>query len=176
MANTLYGFGLFLLAAAIVGGGLKAFGFELPVLKSTGRQITLAVLGIVLIGSAKWDKIQELIFPPRIVVVTDGPTTLEPGQEHKVPFSLTQSGRVEVVIESLIPDLNGSSEQKGMQVQYGLLVTIRSAQSEGPSPSRQMGVSEALSEILPPGSGMITVFNFATNPRMKVTLRISHQK
>jgi hypothetical protein len=37
MSNTLLGFGLFALVAAIVGGGLKAFGFEVGPLKSTGR-------------------------------------------------------------------------------------------------------------------------------------------
>jgi hypothetical protein len=30
MSNTLLGFGLFALVAAIVGGGLKAFGFDEP--------------------------------------------------------------------------------------------------------------------------------------------------
>ena len=40
MSNTLLGFGLFLVAAAIVGGGMEAFGFKLPVIQSTPRQIT----------------------------------------------------------------------------------------------------------------------------------------
>ena len=47
MSNTLLGFGLFALVAAIVGGGLKAFGFELGVLKSTRRQILLTLVGLM---------------------------------------------------------------------------------------------------------------------------------
>jgi hypothetical protein len=42
--------GLACLIAAVVGGGLKAFAIEVPVLASLGRQIALGVLGLVLIG------------------------------------------------------------------------------------------------------------------------------
>lgn len=42
--------GLACLIAAVVGGGLKAFAIEVPVLASLGRQIALGVLGLILIG------------------------------------------------------------------------------------------------------------------------------
>ncbi len=38
--------GLACLIAAVVGGGLKAFGIEVPVLASLGRQIALGILGL----------------------------------------------------------------------------------------------------------------------------------
>lgn len=42
--------GVIALFAAILGGGLKALGFEIPVLQSTRRQILLAAFGTVLIA------------------------------------------------------------------------------------------------------------------------------
>jgi hypothetical protein len=41
--------GLACLIAALVGGGLKAFGIEIPILKSVARQIALGLLGLILI-------------------------------------------------------------------------------------------------------------------------------
>jgi hypothetical protein len=41
--------GIACLIAAVVGGGLKAFGIEVPALKSLVRQVVLGVLGAVLI-------------------------------------------------------------------------------------------------------------------------------
>ena len=41
--------GLVCVMAAAIGGGLKAFGMEIPVVSSVGRQLTLALLGVVLI-------------------------------------------------------------------------------------------------------------------------------
>jgi hypothetical protein len=38
--------------AAVVGGGLKAFGIEIPALASGRRQITLGVLGLILAGGS----------------------------------------------------------------------------------------------------------------------------
>jgi hypothetical protein len=49
--TTLMSAGLACLIAAIVGGGLKAFGIEMPVLGSIGRQVLLAGLGGVLVIS-----------------------------------------------------------------------------------------------------------------------------
>lgn len=42
--------GLACLIAAVVGGGLKAFAIEVPVLASLGRQIALGVLGLILLA------------------------------------------------------------------------------------------------------------------------------
>jgi hypothetical protein len=52
MSTTLLTTGLVCVIAAIVGGGLKAFGLELPILRSGGRQGLLATLGIILMVGA----------------------------------------------------------------------------------------------------------------------------
>ena len=44
--------GIACVMAAIVGGGLKAFGFEIPALESGARQAVLGILGLALIGGA----------------------------------------------------------------------------------------------------------------------------
>jgi len=49
MDSTLLLLGIACIIAAIVGGGLKAVGFEFPALNSIGRQIGLAALGGILV-------------------------------------------------------------------------------------------------------------------------------
>ena len=48
MDNTLLGVGIACVIAAIVGGGLKAFGLEIPLVNSVKRQTLLGLLGVVL--------------------------------------------------------------------------------------------------------------------------------
>lgn len=45
MSSTLLNVGLACIIAAIIGGGLKAFGLEIPILDSWKRQILLAIFG-----------------------------------------------------------------------------------------------------------------------------------
>lgn len=52
MQETLLLAGIACVMAAIVGGGLKAFGFEIPALESGTRQAVLGILGLALIGFA----------------------------------------------------------------------------------------------------------------------------
>jgi hypothetical protein len=49
---TILGAGLACVIAAIVGGGLKAFGVEVPLLTSVKRQLLLGALGAALVGFA----------------------------------------------------------------------------------------------------------------------------
>ena len=56
METTLVSAGLACVIAAVVGGGLKAFGIELPVLGSLARQLLLGGLGVILVlGGARPD-------------------------------------------------------------------------------------------------------------------------
>ena len=48
MDSTLLGAGLACMVAAIVGGGMKAFGIEIPLVSSTKRQMMLGLLGLTL--------------------------------------------------------------------------------------------------------------------------------
>ncbi len=56
--------GLACLIAALVGGGLNAFGIEIPVLKSVARQIALGLLGIILIVIPVIQSPKHLVPPP----------------------------------------------------------------------------------------------------------------
>lgn len=49
METILLSAGLACLMAAIIGGGLKAFGIEIPLLQSLARQLILGALGVVLV-------------------------------------------------------------------------------------------------------------------------------
>ncbi len=49
MNTTLFGIGLACVIAALVGGGLRAAGFEFPIIASLRRQVLLAALGGILI-------------------------------------------------------------------------------------------------------------------------------
>jgi hypothetical protein len=46
----LFGPGVVAIMGAIVGGGLEAFGVQVPVLSSVGRQVLLGVVGLALVG------------------------------------------------------------------------------------------------------------------------------
>src|SRR5262245_50013860 len=50
MQNALVTSGIVCLVAAVVGGGLKAFGMEIPALNSLRRQVILAGLGAALLA------------------------------------------------------------------------------------------------------------------------------
>jgi hypothetical protein len=77
MTGTLLGFGIFALVAAIVVGGLKAFGFELGALNSVVRQVILASVGILMIAISGWTEyIQPFLFPPQMASQELGPINL----------------------------------------------------------------------------------------------------
>jgi hypothetical protein len=110
----------------------------------------------------------------RIVTKQAGPTTIATGKVFSVPLTVGHGGRVEVVIDRLDPDWTGHSGPKGLPGQDGLYVTICASQAGRPCSSRQLGVSQAFSEVLPDGPATISVFNFATSPRMTFSLSIKY--
>jgi len=63
MTKTLFPVGLVCIIAAIIGGGLKAFGIEIPVFESPERQILLGVFGLILLsGTLHGRQILLLVF------------------------------------------------------------------------------------------------------------------
>jgi hypothetical protein len=70
METTLLTTGLVCLIAAIIGGGLKAFGIELPLVNSIPRQILLGGLGLVLVFAGK---------------ISSTPPPVPPGAEKLTP-------------------------------------------------------------------------------------------
>lgn len=57
MEATLLTVGLVCLVAAVVGGGLKILGNEVPALQSVRRQVILGGVGVALIAGAFWDRL-----------------------------------------------------------------------------------------------------------------------
>lgn len=74
MDTTLLTAGIACIIAGIVGGGLKAFGIELPIFKSIKRQIVLGVFGVLLcvasqlIGAGSTDKKPGVTKPDEVIV------------------------------------------------------------------------------------------------------------
>jgi TPR repeat protein len=53
MEQTLVGVGVACILAAIIGGGFKGLGVEIPAIRTTRRQLILALAGVVLIGAVR---------------------------------------------------------------------------------------------------------------------------
>jgi hypothetical protein len=88
MQNTLLTAGIACVMAALIGGGLKAFTIEIPVLSSITRQVVLGVFGLVLIGIGviRGGSIDRPSSPgptsaPSAGKATETPRTQEPGQK-----------------------------------------------------------------------------------------------
>lgn len=176
LSNTLLGFGVFAVIAAITGGGLRAAGFQVGVLKSTQRQVLLAAVGLVLIASAEWTSLKPIIFPTRFAVIKDGPIRLGTGEGHTIPLSLERPGPVDVKLDTLTPDWNGYTGQRGMPGQDCLYVTICSSLAGGPCSNRQVASSQTFRQVLPEGPAQITVNNFAGSPPMTLSVSVTYPK
>ena len=77
MENTLFGIGIACILAAIVGGGLRALGFEFPLLKSIPRQVLLFIIGVGLVMAGRLEQLKPYLgFCPEVAGVwqrtTDG--------------------------------------------------------------------------------------------------------
>jgi hypothetical protein len=64
MNITLLTTGLACIIAAIIGGGLKAFGIEIPILQSGKRQVLLAIFGCILIVAGYYAQESGKLQPP----------------------------------------------------------------------------------------------------------------
>jgi hypothetical protein len=73
MSTTFLSAGLACVIAAVVGGGLKAFGIQIPVLQSLTRQVVLGLLGAILI-------VVSLYLPPNADKPT--PSSKLPSDPH----------------------------------------------------------------------------------------------
>ena len=94
--------GVVCIIAAIVGGGLKAFGVEMPLLNSTPRQIILGIAGIVfLFFGMGWNK------------GSDDRTPIEPEKEKdSIPTSvpLVQEMRITASPDSQLIHINNETK------------------------------------------------------------------
>jgi hypothetical protein len=78
--------GVVCIIASIVGGGLKAFGIEMPILNSTPRQIILGIVGIIfLFLGMGWNNGSDVDKPTVTVDNKDSTSTLvTPVQEMRI--------------------------------------------------------------------------------------------
>jgi hypothetical protein len=67
--NVLLTAGVICLIAAIIGGGIKIFGSEIPLLKSNVQRVSLTALGVILLGAFGW-----MEFAPDIAVADEQET------------------------------------------------------------------------------------------------------
>jgi hypothetical protein len=158
--KTLLGFGLACIVAAIVGGGLRAFDVEIPVVNSLARQLLLGALGLILVATAERDILARLVFGQ--TTETKGPTLIKPGERQDYPIKLTRNGPVEVTLDSVEPPKE-------------LYVTICAGPGT-PCPSRQIPMRVPFAIDLPSGSAAVSVFNFAGNPAVTYTIKIERPK
>jgi hypothetical protein len=162
MSDTILGFGLVCIAAAIIGGGLSAAGTKIPLINSIPRQILLGAFGALLVVGAKWTDVRPILFPPRFESLTDGPTNLAKGDFRKTPISLDAPGLVEVSMVALTPQTTQPR------------ISICPAKVNGECPWRQLSAADSFSAETPAGPATVTVLNYPENPPITYTLRIKY--
>lgn len=174
--NSIDAAGFFLRLIASLGGALV--GSAIPgLLQIHIPGVRAAGALAVLIMFWQFNPPQALNKAISVVTKTEGPITIQSGQPHAIPLSLSQRGEVEVMIQSLTPDWKGFKGQKGMPGQDGLMVNICSSKMDEPCPQgRQIVVSQPFSRELPAGSASVSLFNFGTSPPMTLTLSVKHPK
>jgi hypothetical protein len=84
METTFLTVGIACLIAAVAGGGLRAFGLEIPVLNSVPRQLLLGILGVAFVAFSIW---LIPVKPPKIQITS-------PIQGAKVDHKEVVSGTI----------------------------------------------------------------------------------
>lgn len=104
--------------------------------------------------------------------------TLQPGEDHSVPFDLKRAGPVDLLIERIDPDWTGREQQRAEWKQHNLFpqlfVTICSSE-EAPCPhGAQKGSGDPLRRSLPAGPATIKIYNFPNNPSVAFSATIKY--
>jgi hypothetical protein len=134
----------------------------------------LVVAGMIFLAAAKMKEAWNVLAEPAEAstpapswkVERKGPYDLGAGVNQTIPLYLSDSGRLDVSVESINPD----SAFRGNQPEVH--VRICSSIQHGECQSRQLGSGGTLSAELPEGPASIHVFNFRENPRVNATLRL----
>lgn len=134
------------------------------------RAISGTLLVAVLLAGA--NQLGVFPFSPRLVSQTVGPITLDAGGTYNLPLSLKHAGPVTVSVKTL--NVRALDSEETAPNSTGIWIAICSARMGGDCPHAQLAQSEAYSADLPKGAGHISVFNFASNPRVSATLGVDH--
>jgi hypothetical protein len=172
MENIVFGLGIFLLIAAITGGGLKALGYEVKEISSVRRQIILAALGAVLMVAGQWNAVYSIINPLQTSTTSKGPITLESGVARTIPLSLPYGGEVEVAVQNLSQDWSTFTGARGQPGQDSVYVGVCPSSAKKPCEKMQLQAGQVYRNELPPGAANISLFNFSTSPTMTVTFDV----
>ena len=122
MNSVLFLPGVACVVGAVVGGGFKAFGLELPSLASVRRQVLLGLIGIALMAGGSWDVLNAAVGTHSS---NDNSTTAgatkptapeatkhqEPVVEKVAPPAAAQANAITTASTALIPDVDGSSHE-----------------------------------------------------------------
>jgi hypothetical protein len=168
LSDTLLGFGLFCMATAIVGGGLKSFGFELGPLASVRRQAILFIFGAILVVSSAEKKLVvawRAMFPYQTIVEKFGPFSIAPTQQRSFPLKrMEHGGTVLVTIQNI------QFGRPGNEVR----VYLCSAEKPGDCKNEQLGVGCSISDILPSGNNVVNIYSYASNAPLTVSFVAEH--
>ena len=179
MDNVLATAGIACLIAAVVGGGLKAFGLEIPALKSRPRQVLLAALGAgLLLASRNSALLPDLASRPPATVqpsavaqasATPAATTAllagkpDPagpaatGQASQTTGSITPGGPP-VAVTTSVP---GQRFRVTFEGEAGRVVSLTQRDSTGqPGPSTRAGcLNESTSLLRPDGQELASTIS-----------------
>lgn len=172
LADKLLMLGVVCVVAAIVGGGLKALGAELPLVKSLRRQVLLGAFGVFLIIPSQWEAITNLLHPP--ISETSGPTIIEPGQTKNITVNMPRKGEIGIVIKSLVQDLTAFAGDAAAPGANALFVRVCGHQEVGDCPSSQVGSGGSFSRDILKGEATVTIFSFGTSPRLTYVMEVRH--
>lgn len=147
MNNTFVVAGLASLLAAIVGGGLKAFGIEVPLLKSLFRQIVLGVLGTVLLafglGAVSLPKRPSM--PTPVVTAFSQSHSIGPGQGTSIHVRAMKDGTcVQGAIATIRDNSGGRFQPSNTTTVSGMLgdgcefVTMWALAADSPLPDKDV--------------------------------------
>jgi hypothetical protein len=110
METTFLTVGIACLVAAVVGGGLKTFGMEIPVLNSVPRQLALGILGAAFVVVSIW-LIPVPIPKIEIAIPKDGGEV-----DHKIVVRGKISGKLPARLDYLwgtVTPASGDYEKRG---------------------------------------------------------------
>ena len=141
MDNVVLVAGLACLIAAVAGGGLRAFGVEVPVLQSRARQVILGVIGVILIFVAR--------FPQRSPI-SPGNSPEKPTANGTIPAEKPEHGSTGV------QDLKAGVTVSGHWIHQQIPQTFFNLKQEGDAVTSEGNLGHAEGRFTGPNTFTLT--------------------